>query len=345
MIFTNVLLGHRSALLVLTLVMLTLCRPGGQESPGAPSQAPRPSRWIEISPMAVAYDSPAVNDLTFITPEKGWLLTHSQLLATEDGGRRWEERYTGGGKRFFSKLLFGDAKSGWIVGSALTEGSTRALILHTADGGRSWVEQPVAGGTASSSGARGGLHGLSRCGAALWALGDTGIVRASNDGRKWETQYVSGDGRRLFDIACANPERVVAVGSGGAILHSRDGGASWDVQTGGVDTQLRVRYFNGKFWVVGGGGVILRADVDALKWERLTETTSEALYDIYMNGDEGWVVGENGTILYTANGGDAWQKQSSPTESTLTSLSFLDADHGWAGGQERTLLRRYCCEK
>jgi photosystem II stability/assembly factor-like uncharacterized protein len=46
----------------------------------------------------------------------------------------------------------------------------------------------------------------------------------------------------------------------------------------------------------------------------------------------GYVVGENGTILKTINGGEDWEIQASGTFELLTSVFFLDENTGWAGG-------------
>jgi len=39
---------------------------------------------------------------------------------------------------------------------------------------------------------------------------------------------------------------------------------------------------------------------------------------------EGWVVGENGTILRTTDGGNTWAKQESGTNVDLFDVSFTD---------------------
>lgn len=48
-------------------------------------------------------------------------------------------------------------------------------------------------------------------------------------------------------------------------------------------------------------------------------------------------VGERGHILRSTDG-DNWQQMPSPTQSTLTSISFVDSKHGWAVGHDATIL-------
>jgi photosystem II stability/assembly factor-like uncharacterized protein len=49
-------------------------------------------------------------------------------------------------------------------------------------------------------------------------------------------------------------------------------------------------------------------------------------------------VGEGGTIFSTANGGQDWQAQTSGVRAWLRSVSFSDAQHGWAVGEKGTIL-------
>jgi photosystem II stability/assembly factor-like uncharacterized protein len=52
----------------------------------------------------------------------------------------------------------------------------------------------------------------------------------------------------------------------------------------------------------------------------------------------GWAVGDRGTILHTADGGQTWAKQKSPTDVLLMSVQFVSATKGWAVGERTTIL-------
>jgi hypothetical protein len=57
------------------------------------------------------------------------------------------------------------------------------------------------------------------------------------------------------------------------------------------------------------------------------------------DGQRGWAVGEDGTILATKNGGETWQAQTSGTTKSLYSVQFAaDGQRGWAVGQDGTIL-------
>jgi len=57
-----------------------------------------------------------------------------------------------------------------------------------------------------------------------------------------------------------------------------------------------------------------------------------------VDADTGWVVGDKGTILHTANGGVEWVAQSSGTDVKLSSVAFFDSRNGWAVGEKGTIL-------
>jgi photosystem II stability/assembly factor-like uncharacterized protein len=67
--------------------------------------------------------------------------------------------------------------------------------------------------------------------------------------------------------------------------------------------------------------------------------------DEYLEGVEfvdattGWVVGDNGTILKTADGGVTWTAQISGTSQDLRGVDFADALYGWAVGSGGTVVR------
>ena len=52
-----------------------------------------------------------------------------------------------------------------------------------------------------------------------------------------------------------------------------------------------------------------------------------------------WIVGDNGTILHTTDGGAIWTEQTSGTVNGLNGVFFLDALHGWAAGDAKTIIR------
>lgn len=107
----------------------------------------------------------------------------------------------------------------------------------------------------------------------FWLVGDQGqMFRVGVDGDS-ET-YPLEQGADLRAIACLGHETAWVVGEGGTVLHSRDGGQSWDsVEVG------------------------LLADWSALAISEAAPEGSETV----------WIAGEGGALVRTRDGGRSWE--------------------------------------
>ena len=77
-------------------------------------------------------------------------------------------------------------------------------------------------------------------------------------------------------------------------------------------------------------------------WRALISGTSNTLSGVAFtaDGQNGWVVGDGGTILVTHDGGNSWGALASGTLFSLRGVTFTaDGQNGWAVGDGGTLLR------
>ncbi|MDX1547235.1 MAG: YCF48-related protein [Rhodothermales bacterium] len=58
----------------------------------------------------------------------------------------------------------------------------------------------------------------------------------------------------------------------------------------------------------------------------------------FADAASGWAVGDAGTILHTADGGQTWTVQDSNTARTLADVHFTDGQAGWIVGDRGTIL-------
>lgn len=145
-----------------------------------------------------------------------------------------------------------------------------------------------------------------------------------------------------------------AVGNGGIILHTADGGDNWIEQPSGTDFALESVYFNNpdNGWIAGGvggvpqTGIILRTVIGGGTWEEMYIDPSFYLNDVcFTDSLNGWAVGEKhiytgiwGTLLHSIDGGETWVKQDSippyswPFSLPLRGVHFIDPDNGWVVG-------------
>ena len=88
-------------------------------------------------------------------------------------------------------------------------------------------------------------------------------------------------------------------------------------------------------WIVGDNGTMLYRDKE--DWVEYAGVTDEDLFSVTLTGSEtGWAVGSRGTILRLT--GYGWEIFPSPTSEKLYSVSFRDENHGYASGANGTIL-------
>ncbi len=156
----------------------------------------------------------------------------------------------------------------------------------------------------------------------------------------WSPQ-TSGTTSDLYSISFVDQNHGWAVGPGGTILATTNGGATWSPQTSGTTNDLyRVFFLNQNHgWAVGANGTILVTNNGGAGWSSAATGTTNLLYGVsFVDQNHGWAVGANGTILVTNNGGAGWSLQTSGTTNDLYRVFFLDQNHGWAVGYGGTIL-------
>ncbi len=145
----------------------------------------------------------------------------------------------------------------------------------------------------------------------------------------------------LKSLSFPNASLGIAVGEGGLVIRTTDGGRSWQPIRSGVKTDLKhvsfVDHLHG--WIVGNQGVILFSQDGGLSWNKQTSHTSTDLNrGFFQDLNRAWVVGNNGVILATTNGGVSWTQQTSGTTQNLYGIDFVDASYGWISGQNGLVL-------
>jgi photosystem II stability/assembly factor-like uncharacterized protein len=193
-------------------------------------------------------------------------------------------------------------RDGWAVGEL-------GRIFHTTDGGETWYRQDA--GTKRPFLAVACVDART-----AWIAGKEGIVYGTTDGGRTWTPATTGSTRHVFTLAFPTRERGHGAGDFGTMIHTEDAGTTWTVQQVPPEVTLPESAFDAG---VDPGDVNLYA---------LS----------FADPDHGWVVGEFGTILATADGGRSWRQQRTPVESSLFGVHFADASRGWAVGIDAVIL-------
>ncbi|TNE46204.1 MAG: hypothetical protein EP343_24155 [Deltaproteobacteria bacterium] len=75
------------------------------------------------------------------------------------------------------------------------------------------------------------------------------------------------------------------------------------------------------------------------RWSKVIQEGNADLLGVTMpTATDAWVVGHNGTILFSSDAGATWSRQNSGVTSTLRAVWFVDSKKGWAVGDNGVIL-------
>jgi photosystem II stability/assembly factor-like uncharacterized protein len=198
--------------------------------------------------------------------------TGGALLRTADGGATWQE-VAGAPRGDLLGLYFASRSEGWTLANDRV--TVAGTVLRTGDAGATWTARTSVPGTL--------LYAVDSAGADVWVAGGDPAAGPILAGER--------------------------VGGDGVLLHSPDGGATWETQWGGRAADLRLN------------------DVDML------------------DAQTGWAVGDataaqHALVLHTADGGVHWDVQDpGDVAFDLAAVHVLDAQTAWAVGDGEQILR------
>jgi photosystem II stability/assembly factor-like uncharacterized protein len=215
-------------------------------------------------------------------------------------------------------------RSGSSLASARRLAATASQIGSAAD----WVTQnplPTAGDLAD-------VHFVSAL--VGWAAADDTVIKTVDGGVTWNRQDVGVDNYiKAIDFVDAN--HGWAVGDGGVVLRTTDGGETWlpAYPPGDVAGLTSVSFVDQSVgYAVSVGEMALKTTDGGVTWKPLLKTNNyspEAVH--FVSRTVGWIVGDYGQIMKTTDGGDSWTSQGDllPDDGSYTSVYFLNASVGW----------------
>jgi photosystem II stability/assembly factor-like uncharacterized protein len=127
-----------------------------------------------------------------------------------------------------------------------------------------------------------------------------------------------------------------AVGDGGLVLKTIDGGQNWIPQSSGTGNKLRTLSLNGDMvgYAVGDRGEIIKTRTGGDLWtSQLRGTVSGFQKLFFANADTGLAVA-TGEIAKTTDGGVTWTSQPSQVPGDAADFYFVNSLVGWAVGSK-----------
>jgi photosystem II stability/assembly factor-like uncharacterized protein len=235
-------------------------------------------------------------------------------LITADAGKKWEDVWV--------QTNF-DLRSIWMASEKVGQICNHGGADHpdgdrviTEDGGRTWDQSRV-------------YRGLNDCcwvsDKEGWAVGSPVVM-----------MFMGGRGPKS-PLETNKQARIIHTKDGGKTWEPQD---SEGIQ--GQNELRGVWFVDKSFGcAVGDGGTIFLTADGGEKWTLCPSVTDKALYAVCLvDKKKGWAVGKDGLILKTTDGGKKWTEEKSPVEKTLYGLHLDEKGKtGIAVGEGGTVIR------
>ncbi len=289
-----------------------------------------------------------LNSVNFIDAQNGWAAggayqsNQNVLLKTSDGGTTWVQVKTDTTLPYNS-VYFVDEDTGFVFGED-------GIILRSTDGGSSWD-------TRSIDSYIGAYLDVFFFKAATFTDKDTGflvgggyygneIYKTTDCGRTWQwneqiimPKIYTG----LNDISFVDKNRGYISGDAGVLLITSDGGNTWQRDTAGYYNYSTCFTDSLNGFVVGIGSYypfIYSTTDEGKSWTEIDSglIPGYALYKVrFSDKENGWIVGGEGMVYRTANGGKNWTAINQEPYK-FNSIYFVDENTGWAVGDSGIIV-------
>jgi photosystem II stability/assembly factor-like uncharacterized protein len=169
----------------------------------------------------------------------------------------------------------------------------------------------------------------------------------------WE-KVTSGTTSRFWDVAYASETTAFAVGVGGMVMKSTDGGTTWSAVTHGLTTQdlYVVHFATDQVGFIGGlSATVLKTIDGGATWTNISanlpeiittyaQLSTQAINDFYfLDANNGFATGYNGIILKTIDGGATWTFHGSLGAGTYRSIFFVNATTGFIASHGKLIKK------
>jgi photosystem II stability/assembly factor-like uncharacterized protein len=176
------------------------------------------------------------------------------VYRTQNGGENWQLRGTNT-QMIFRSMHFPTEQTGYAVGG--TDFLSPNTIYKTSNSAEDWQMRYSFGNSLTI----GGVHFLNENeGVIVGGAGHESIQRSNDGGASWSEVHAGPNGVVLQALWMEENEGW-AVGNSGRVLHSVDGGFSWDLENDGMPQSAGLlNICRGGDWVYasGSGGILYR---------------------------------------------------------------------------------------
>jgi photosystem II stability/assembly factor-like uncharacterized protein len=255
----------------------------------------------------------------------------SILLTTHDAGYTWAvDSFPEAGKELFD---IRKAPNGNIYTCGFD-----GKLLYSQDGGQQWSFKQLRYNPYKKVVFADDNNGLVIGGISFLA-GYMAHINAQGDMVRWDSLDYE-----LNDIVMLNQRKGFICGYG-AVQRTDDGGNTWHFLDLKGDNFTAISTIGNDMWLCGYNGSILHSPDMGTSWEKqrngndVTQATYHLAAMLFTDNMHGWAVGEQGTIIYSDDGGRHWSAYDKFTSEDLRCIASAPNGDILVAGDNGTLFR------
>lgn len=272
-----------------------------------------------------------IKSITFVNEKTGWAVGNGGVIIhTEDGGKTWVSQ-EGSDTVALNKVFFVSEKEGWV-------GGANGTFLHTNNGGETWNKEDIKAWADIA-----GIFFINP--SAGWVLSGGRVFRTRDSGKNWDSSELPSINlpKRRFErpayhgwqgnVFFTDDKRGWATVGLWYVFSTEDGGKTWQAKEVS-NTVNSISFTDEKNGCMASTSILCTEDGGKTWKERLGVKPGEqvaegrivSLWGIsFANQSIGWVVGKDGQIWKTEDGGRSWKVKSRG----YSNAYFVDSKTGW----------------
>ena len=217
--------------------------------------------------------------------------------------------------------FFVNENIGWIVGAS-------GSIIKTTNGGIEWEFQECGSETWFKA-----VYFIDEN--TGWIAGDGNILHTINSGENWDT-IEAANYSSYENLYFKDSQNGWITGYEHSLV-TTNGGESWSLFNIDSSSHFGPVYFiDSNIGWIAGEKEIFRTDDGGISWEKIILQYDDRLYLgglFFLNEQYGWITERDGSILYTSDGGDNWNKRNIVLSNyDFYSIHFIDNNNGFVVG-------------
>lgn len=251
-------------------------------------------------------------DIKWINNEVGYVCGENIFLKSIDGGLSWTEFPAPSAEKVIA-MDFYDENRGLVL-------AARGQVYATGNGGRSWQTRTLP----SQALLKNVLYVSST---EVWVIGENGTLMQSSDGGQTWSMRPTSSSHDFNAIYFVDATTGYIATSGSAVLKTTNGGATWEEIPTEFDVSLNGIHFvsEAEGYAVGSLGTIIKTTDGASSWQFINSGIDTDFTGLTFNRNNpliGVIIGKNGTMLRTINGGLSFIQVVSRTVQDINAIDF-----------------------